>query len=131
MTLLILRLHFAMQCRDGWFLLDGDCVEACPDTMTSLGIGNFKRRCLGEFTCQNGRIIGAEVNYGCKCATDENTPASCQFCEFRAGEHGQHCTRCLGGQFLQADNRCHASCDGTGLIEYAPGNCEARGYSVP
>ena len=96
-----------------------------------LGIGNFKRRCMAPFECQNGRIQGMDVGYGCKCANDDRTPSSCQFCSFRANEFGQHCTRCLGGQHLQADNRCHDGCDGTGLIEYAPGNCEARGYSVP
>jgi len=91
--------------------------------MTSLGIGNFKRRCMDPFECRNGRIVGLEVSFGCKCANDDNNPSTCQFCSFRADEHGTHCTRCLGGTFLwPSDNRCHADCDGTGLIAYTPGN---------
>jgi hypothetical protein len=93
--------------------------------MTSLGLGQFKRRCLAPFECRNGRIVvGSDASYGCKCATDEMTPSACQYCQFQAGGFGQHCTRCLGGLFLQADNRCHDNCAGTGLIEYNPGNCE-------
>ena len=111
------------QCRDGWFLLNNACVESCPSTMTSLGISQFRRRCLEPFVCQNGRIQDSTANYGCRCTTDENTPAACQFCNFNAGESGQYCTRCLGGQYLwQSDNRCHANCDTTGLIGYNPGN---------
>ena len=110
-------------CRDGHYLLDTTCVEACPASSTSLGIGNFKRRCMSPFECQNGRIVGSDASYGCKCANDDMTPSTCQFCSFRADEHGAHCTRCLGGTFLWAsDNRCHANCDGTGLIAYTPGN---------
>ena len=110
-------------CRDGTYLLDGACVETCPTGMSMLGIGDFKRRCMAPFECQRGRIIGMDVGYGCKCANDDMTPAACQFCSFRANEFGQHCTRCLGGTFLQTDNRCHDRCDGTGMIEYNPGNC--------
>ena len=115
------------QCRDGWYLLNGECVETCPAGMTQLGISNFRRRCLAPFECQNGRIQGQDVNYGCRCATEENTPSACQFCSFRADEHGEYCTRCLGATFLYA-NRCQANCDGLfeseGLISYIPGNCE-------
>ena len=92
--------------------------------MAQLGIGGFKRRCMAPFECQNGRIQGMVVGYGCKCANADMTPSACQFCSFRANEFGQHCTRCLGGMYLQSDNRCHDSCDGTGMIEYNPGNCE-------
>ena len=53
------------------------------------------------------------------------TPASCQVCDFRANEHGQHCRRCLGGKFLHS-NRCRDDCDGLeGLIAYVPGHCKA------
>ena len=97
--------------------------------MASMGIGQFKRRCMAPFSCQNGRISGQEVNYGCKCATDENTPASCQICDFRAGESGTHCTRCNGAQYL-FENRCQGNCDGTGLIAYAPGNCKELDIAV-
>ena len=98
--------------------------------MTSLGLGQFKRRCLAPFECRNGRIVGSDASYGCKCATDEMTPSACQYCQFQAGGFGQHCTRCLGGLFLQADNRCHDNCAGTGLIEYNPGNCEITDPSL-
>ena len=59
-----------------------------------------------------------DVNYGCKCATEDNSAiAACQICEHRAGEHGEHCTKPLH------NNRCQESCDGLdGLIGYAPGN---------
>ena len=96
-----------------------------------MGIGAFKRRCMEPFDCRNGRIVGSDVNFGCKCATDANTPSTCQHCDFRADEFGTHCTRCLGGTFLQADNRCHENCEGTGLIAYAPGNCELFYAEIP
>ena len=108
-------------CRDGFYLLDDACVEACPAGLTSLGIGSFKRRCLAPFSCANGRIQDQNVAYGCKCATDDMAAAACQNCEFRADEVGQHCTKCNGGKFL-FENRCQDSCDGTGLIAYNPGN---------
>ena len=201
-------------CRDGFYLLDGACVEACPTGIASLGVGNFKRRCMGAFSCAAGRIVpkaiirnvgncdvqgyspidsleGCDeasrsiglvdtaahdisegrssaqlanqaslpfgcyymadhpedtqllfnpnghrnstdasrpsvcvpdaIAYGCKCATDEMAAAACQNCEFRADEFGQHCTKCNGGKYL-FNNRCHDSCNGTGLISYAPGN---------
>ena len=82
-------------------------------------------RCLAPFDCHNGRLVGQGVSYGCKCSTDGMAPAACQACSFRADEFGTHCTRCLGGTYLQPDNRCHANCSGlTGLIAYAAGNCE-------
>ena len=116
-----------MQCRDGWYMLDGQCIESCPAGMTSLGVSQFRRRCLAPFECQRGRIVGQSVSYGCRCATDENTPSTCQFCSFRADEQGQYCTRCLGSTFLY-NNRCQAGCDGLleseGLISYIPGTCE-------
>ena len=109
-------------CRDGAYLLDGSCVASCPAGMASMGIGGFKRRCLAPFECQNGRIIGSDASYGCKCATDEMAPSSCQHCSFRADEFGTHCTRCLGGMYLRPDNRCHPNCDGLdGMVAYAPG----------
>ena len=90
--------------------------------MASSGVGQFKRRCAEPFTCQSGRIVGQDVAYGCKCATEDNSAiADCQICEHRGGEHGQHCTKCNGGKYL-FENRCRDSCDGTGLIAYAPGN---------
>ena len=85
-------------CRDGTFLADGACVTSCPATQASSGVGLFKRRCADPFTCNSGRLVGQTVNYGCKCATEDNSAiAPCQTCEHRAGEHGQHCTKCNGG----------------------------------
>ena len=110
-------------CRDGFYLLDDACVETCPATLASSGIGQFKRRCAEPFTCQSSRLmVDPAVSYGCKCATEDNSAiADCQICEHRGGEHGQHCTKCNGGKYL-FENRCRDSCDGTGLISYAPGN---------
>ena len=110
-------------CRDGWYLLEDACVQSCPATLASSGIGQFKRRCAEPFTCQSGRLmVDPAVNYGCKCATEDNSAiADCQICEHRAGEHGEHCTKCNAGKHL-FNNRCQDSCDGTGLISYAPGN---------
>lgn len=117
-------------CRDSWYLLDGRCTETCPAELASSGVGQFKRRCAEPFTCRNGRIQGQDVAFGCKCATEGNTAiASCQTCEHRAGEYGQHCLRCNNGQY-EFENRCRASCDdaalidqpGVTLIHYTPGN---------
>ena len=109
-------------CRDGYYLLDAACVAECPAGMASMGIGQFKRRCMTPFDCARGRIQGMEVAYGCKCATDGRTAADCQLCQFRADEFGQQCTRCLGGKYLH-QNRCRDNCDGLdGLVEYNAGN---------
>merc|ERR1719272_1974752 len=112
-------------CRDGWYLLHGVCYESCPATMSSSGINLFKRRCMSPFTCQSGRLqVEPPVNFGCKCATEGNAEiAACHSCEHRAGEYGQHCTKCNGGMYLHM-NRCdRRNCDGlNGLIRYAPGN---------
>ena len=110
-------------CRDGWYLMDGACLETCPANRASSGVNLFKRRCLEPFTCRSNRIEGQDVPYGCRCANEDNTAiASCQICEFRVGEFGQHCLRCNGGTFLH-NNRCYWDCfDAEGLVEYAPGN---------
>ena len=77
-----------LQCRDGWYLLDGDCVQSCPSERASSGVGLFKRRCAVPFLCQSARlVVDPPVNYGCKCATEGNTAiADCQICEHRASE---------------------------------------------
>ena len=89
-----------LQCRDGWYLLDGDCIESCPAQFASSGVGQFKRRCAEPFLCRSARlVVDPPVSYGCKCATQDNTAiAACQVCEHRAGEHGQHCLKCNGGK---------------------------------
>ena len=118
-------------CRDGWYLLDGECVESCPSQYASSGVGSFKRRCADPFTCQSGRLmVDPTVTYGCKCATESNDAiADCQICEHRAGEHGQHCLKCNNGMFLW-ENRCERdNCDGlVGMIEYAPSQCKALAF---
>ena len=88
--------------------------------MASSGVGLFKRRCLAPFTCQSLRVVGRNVSHGCKCATEGNAAiADCQTCEHRAGEYGQHCTRCNAGKFMW-ENRCRQSCDGLdGMVSYA------------
>ena len=103
--------------------MNSECVESCPSSLASSGVGLFKRRCAEPFTCRSGRLVGQSVNYGCKCATDGNTAiAPCQVCEHRAGEQGTHCTRCNDGMFLY-QNRCdRTDCDGLdGVVEYSPG----------
>lgn len=122
--------HFCIQnhvgevcrrCRDGAYLLDGTCVQSCPANMASSGINLFGRLCLAPFTCRGGRILESSVSYGCKCPGEGNTPGgSCHVCEHRAGEIGDHCTRCSGGRYLW-ENRCRADCTGiSGVIEYSP-----------
>ena len=93
--------------------------------MASSGISRWGRRCLDPFTCQSRAIVGQNVPYGCKCATDDNSGiAACHRCEHRAGEFGQHCLMCNAAMFLHS-NRCQENCDGlAGMIEYTPGNCE-------
>ena len=89
-----------LQCRDGWYLLDGDCIESCPSQFASSGVGQFKRRCAEPFLCWSARlVVDPPVNYGCKCATEGNTAiADCQICEHRAGEYGQRCLKCNAGK---------------------------------
>ena len=111
-------------CRSSEYLLDGRCELSCPQHLVSSGLNSFKRRCAEPFSCRSGRLdVVPSVSYGCKCANDDNSAiAPCQACDHRAGEHGQHCTRCNGGAFLHY-NRCRPDCDGLeGMIAYAPGN---------
>ena len=77
------RMRAFLQCRDGWYLLGGDCVASCPAQFAASGIGQFKRRCAEPFVCRSGRLsVDPPVNYGCKCATEGNTAiADCQICE--------------------------------------------------
>lgn len=115
------------RCRDGWYLLNDRCHESCPTTMASSGISQWGRRCLNPFVCQSRAIVGQDVTYGCKCATEDNSAiAACHRCEHRAGEFGQHCLMCNSAMFLH-NNGCQENCDGlAGMIEYNPGNCKSR-----
>merc|ERR1712072_1010802 len=89
-------------CRDGWYLLDGECLESCPSELTSLGIGGFGRRCMGELTCSRNRIVDqGDLPYGCRCPGEGNIAAGyCQTCAFNAGGNGEDCQRCTGNKFL-------------------------------
>lgn len=73
-------------CRDGSYLLDGRCVDTCPDHLARHGISLFGRKCLEPFTCKSGRIydgkyepsntsslVAREVSYGCRCPAPSNT----------------------------------------------------------
>lgn len=39
-------------CRDGWYLLNGECIEMCPVGLTMSGISSFRRRCLEPYVCK-------------------------------------------------------------------------------
>ena len=78
--------------QDGWYLMNEDCYQSCPATMSQSGVGRWGRRCLDPFTCQGGSILGSAVSYGCKCALPDNAGiAPCHICDHRAGEIGDHC----------------------------------------
>lgn len=111
------------RCRNGAYMLDGDCVDSCPAQFSASGVGLFGRRCHEPFTCQGGRITTHDVTYGCKCAADDNTnTANCHRCEHRAGEFGQHCLRCNGGKYLH-NERCHNDCTHVPeLVQYFHGS---------
>ena len=122
------------RCRNGFFLLDGECVESCPSELTQKGASPFARRCLEPFTCKRGRIhdLGASgelalrprTPYGCNCPTPSNSKADggCFQCEFAAGENGANrCSVCRNNKYLH-NGACLDSCAGTGLAEYAPGS---------
>ena len=115
------------RCRDAFYQLDNECVRSCPATMASSGISRWGRRCLTPFICQSGSIQDRDVSYGCKCPEEGNLAiAACHRCEHRAGEYGQHCTKCNSGRFL-FENRCtRQDCEGLwesdGLVSYNPGN---------
>lgn len=117
------------RCRDGWYLLDRQCIQSCPAEMASSGVGLWGRRCLPPFTCQSRAILGElgeGVSFGCKCANEGNTAiADCHRCEHRAGEYGQHCVRCNAGKFL-LHNRCVDDCSDAGLAAYIPGGSFGR-----
>ena len=114
-------------CRNGLYLNGGQCVAECPAGLTSMGSGEFRRRCVEPFECAGGNLVefdGAtrSESYGCKCATKDNSvEPSCTNCDFRAGEFGQMCTRCKSKKLLH-NGQCKSSCVGTGLAAYRPGN---------
>lgn len=110
-------------CRDGWYLLDGKCVEKCPPDMASSGISDFRRRCLKPFVCRSGKVYDAAIDgtfsqtltnrnapYGCRCPAPGNkVGGNCFACEYRAGGDGSRCLRCSGGKFLH-NNACYDEC---------------------
>ena len=44
-----------LRCYNARYLLDGQCVEACPDGFDAVGNGNFGRFCEQTPLCQSGR----------------------------------------------------------------------------
>ena len=124
------------RCRNGKYLLNGGCVDTCPAAQTGLGMGQWGRRCADPFTCRGGRVGNYDadgsfsaisgVSYGCKCPAPGNRVRNgCFQCEFRAGEVGEHCTRCGGGKYL-FNNNCWDNCGAanvpSGIVAYNPGN---------
>eukprot|EP00037_Helgoeca_nana_P015682 m.146735 g.146735 ORF g.146735 m.146735 type:complete len:1732 (-) comp23126_c1_seq1:3177-8372(-) len=123
------------RCRNGFYLLNNECVPTCPVNMSSSGISLWGRRCLAPHVCRSnaigvldtvGMFAPAGLTYGCKCPDPGNQPeSSCFMCEHRAGGSGEYCLRCRGGRFLY-NNSCHASCADGGapadLASYIPGN---------
>jgi len=107
------------RCRDGWYMLDEDCVESCPSSMSSSGVSTFGRRCHDPFTCSGGRVKDSST--ACKCPNTINKmPGNCHVCEHQAGAFGQYCTRCRDKMFLDFDsNTCIANCDDKeGMVSY-------------
>ena len=130
------------QCRDGWFLKDGVCIEQCPAGDTQLGTQNsFKRRCLEPFLCKSSAIYEGTfptdftrridpstdepLQLGCRCTRNGGAEwdKQCLACDFVAGGVGDRCIRCRGGHFLVRSDgpeaQCEASCP-AGMAEYAP-----------
>jgi len=126
------------QCKDGKFLLDGQCVDQCPAEMTSSGVSQWKKRCLDPHVCKGGRIghynsdhkfeRDHDVRYRCKCPNDDNSGVDrkCVTCDFEAGGFGRPCLGCRGGALLY-NGKCHdvATCAEAGApgdhIAYVPG----------
>jgi len=108
-------------CRNSMYLFDGACHDSCDGIegqtgLISSGVGTFKRRCLTDpFTCTKGKLRDEEgelldVNYGCKCATADNTfHTACFSCEFKAGGFGEECIMCKYKQYLH-NGQCVESC---------------------
>lgn len=109
------------RCRDGWYLLNNTCVESCPADMTSSGISLWGRRCLQPFSCRGRAITTFDATFGCECPAPGNGfNGNCHICDFRAGEYGQHCTRCKNGKFLH-NHTCVDDCSAApGNISYNP-----------
>lgn len=118
-------------CRDGWYLLNGDCVEACPATMASSGISLFNRRCLEPFICKGGTIFDRNItsnalvlrgeSFGCRCPAPGNLAGgNCYICEHFASGVGDLCARCSGRKNLY-NGHCVDECP-VGTIEMGEGN---------
>ncbi len=106
-------------CRDGFYLLNGNCLESCPRHLASVGLSQWRRRCLQPFTCRmtssrTGIIEGANVSYGCRCPDQH-----CGQCHFAAGTNGSSCLQCRNRMYLHR-GQCIPSCADTGLAAYAP-----------
>lgn len=107
-------------CRDGWYLLNGECIEMCPVGLTMSGISSFRRRCLEPYVCKGGRLFDGSFSegtlvergetFGCRCPAPGNkVGGNCFACVHGAGGFGDVCLRCSGGKFLH-DGACIDEC---------------------
>jgi len=119
------------KCRNGFYLLDGDCVESCPSHMAQSGISKWGRVCRNPFTCRSGRAKDEDgKTFGCKCASVSNGGGSnCHQCDHEAGGYGEKCSVCNNKKFLH-NNVCHDSCDSvdgtSNLAHYIPSGSYGR-----
>ena len=116
--------------RDGWFLLDGRCVEECPTGLTKVGVQSlWKRRCEYPFVCKGGRMFDTTLDgslqlrdtpHGCRCTTRGGVAwdKGCQRCLFQSDGVGDVCNECRDGQLLR-NGTCVSDC-GPILAAYRP-----------
>ena len=112
------------RCRDGYNLLNNECVKECPANMASTGTSTFGRQCVVPFTCKSNKAVG--MNLVCKCAEPneefpKRTKAKCNTCECEAGGYCEKCTKCNNGKFLY-QGACEDNCDNRGLLSYLVGS---------
>eukprot|EP00040_Diaphanoeca_grandis_P036998 m.239004 g.239004 ORF g.239004 m.239004 type:complete len:928 (+) comp33734_c0_seq4:470-3253(+) len=104
------------RCKNGFYELDGECVESCPSTLTASGNRLIGRTCTEPFTCKNNRIL--ESAGTCNCPDK-----SCHTCSFNAGGNGSICSKCKSDKFLHG-NECLDDCSHlpqNSIVSYNPG----------
>eukprot|EP00040_Diaphanoeca_grandis_P036593 m.233736 g.233736 ORF g.233736 m.233736 type:complete len:666 (+) comp33646_c1_seq5:2-1999(+) len=117
------------KCKGGLYLHEGACVDSCPSNKTSAGNRDVGRKCLDEFTCKKGAIVGG--GGVCKCVDAANKfEPNCAVCDFEEGGLGEKCTKCLNSKVLSPDGTCVDDCSAyEGTVTYAPkaagGQCRA------
>eukprot|EP00040_Diaphanoeca_grandis_P037647 m.247416 g.247416 ORF g.247416 m.247416 type:complete len:2734 (-) comp33855_c1_seq1:19-8220(-) len=109
------------KCKNGFYLLDGTCVQSCPPQYASSGVADIGRKCTEPHVCLNGKVL-AETTSKCKCTAPPGVQKSnCHTCLFEAGGVGDVCLRCENSKYLNG-SVCLDSCvDVPGKIEYTPG----------